>query len=115
MEMININEKVAEIVEVITKGTHNLVIFLVASSCIQSTTNDIYRIENRLIVKNLLKSRMSKSLKQQRDRISLYRYPCYHVLVMTPALFRKDDKYIKALAKVNKILVISGCTESYTL
>ena len=36
-------------------------------------------------------------------------------VVVCFALFRKDNKYIKSLVKVNKILVISECMESYTL
>jgi len=112
---MELKEKVAEIVEVITNGTHTLTIFLTGASNISNTTIAIYRIENRLKVRNLLKSSMSKSLKQQQDRIPIYRDPYCHVLVMTPALFRKDNKYIKSLSKVNKILVISECMESYTI
>jgi len=105
--------KVLEIVDAL--HTHSLVIFLTTKSNMTTVTGGIWRLENRLLVRNFLTRPNSKSIKDQRDRMLMYKFPDFHVLVMYPVLFRKDAKYIKALAKVNKILVIQDNKESYTL
>ena len=108
--------KVLEIVDALhINKTHSLVIFLTTKSNMTTVTMGIWRLENRLFVRNFLTRPNSKSIKDQRDRMLIYKFPDFHVLVMYPVLFRKDAKYIKALAKVNKILVIQDEKESYTL
>jgi len=76
--------KVLEIVDAL--HTHSLVIFLTTKSNMTTVTGGIWRLENRLLVRNFLTRPNSKSIKDQRDRMLMYKFPDFHVLVITRSL-----------------------------
>lgn len=75
-------------------------IVLVPSKLVEKTACALRVIESRWFVRSFFKNSLS-------DRLNVYHYMSYHVLVMSYEMFRADKEYLEQLADKNLICVMS--------